>query len=604
MKFTGRLLCLLALMLSCAICLSAEEWQRPSFAGQEVMFAGVVKESTVEEVIAAIDLCEEKGAMGIDLHLNYLNDSGLLTEENLQKICRSTALPILAINYDSDMSQADRRETLLLAARAGCAAVDFPGFMFCESSTSVTHTEANVAYWEKLGYDMSFVETAPKETVLDPEMLAQQKAFVDSVHALGAEVLRSFHVKTVFTAEQAVAYLRFQDQIGADVLKLVGYGYNQEDVEACVAACKTLRDDPAMQTKFSYHISGGVGGRITRILCPTFYGSYIAFCYPVLTDRQDANQLDLDMAIACLAAKDKADKDISVADAIALLQSVCTHPDLVTRITQYENCMTVGKAYATSSDLSKRWAFDGDTYSIRMRTESSTSSYSLRAYAYDSTKTQADRVCISATVSGDCTPYVSATRVPKAGVYIGTEEKMLAFVYNAATKTVDLVSNSENVFTFDKEIKKDALLSLGKISLPAYSADITAGDKFSLGMELTADTLRLYAGADAPVLIAVIPVTAELRATMEANADGTYNAGVLAEMYMGNASKGRENTLTFTGVTYGSLVGDLDGDGVYSVSDVLLLITAMVEGTDAADMNGDGRTTLADALRLLKMIAL
>jgi|GEM_PF-1670036 len=587
----------LLLLMTVLLCIGIAAKERPSFAEQERMFAGVVKESTVEEVIAAIDMCEEKGAMGIDLHINYLNDSGLLTEENLQKICRSTELPILAINYDSDMSQADRLETLLLAARAGCAAVDLPGFMYCATATSATQTAENVAYWEKLGYDMSFVGTKPSETVLDPAIIEQQKAYVDQVHALGAEVLRSFHVKTVFTAEQAVAYLHFQNQIGADVLKLVGYGYTKEDVAACVEACMTLRDDAQMQTKFSYHISGGVGGRITRILCPVFYGSYIAFCYPVLTDRQDANQLDLDMAVQCLTAKEDAVKDIPIADAIALLQSVCSHVDLTTRIRQYENCMTVGKAYGTSSDLSKRWSFDGDTYTLQMRKSDSTSSYNLRAYAYDSTQKQAGDVYVSATVSGTFIPYVSATRVPKVGVYIGTEEKLLAFVYNTDTQTIDLVSNTANNFTLDKEIKKDVLLSLGKIEKRSYLANVAAGEPFDLGMRLTDASLWLYVGAEH---IATIPVTEELRSLMQANEDGTYTAGVLVEAYMGNASKEKENTVVFSNVTYARPIGDADGDGVCTVKDILLLFSALVNGTAAEDVNGDGRFSLRDIIQVLK----
>lgn len=598
MKYTRGLLLAFILMI-CTFCVSAEEWTRPSFAKQEVMFASVVKESTVEAVIAAIDLSEEKGATGIDLHINYLNDEGLLTEENLAKICRSTTLPILAINYDSDLSQEERLASLLLAARAGCAAVDFPGFMYTTSSAK-THTAENIAYWEALGYDMSFIECEPSETVIDPAIVQMHKEYVDSVHALGAEVLRSFHVKTVFTAQETVAYLRFQDQIGADVLKLVGYGYTQDDVAECVEACKTLRDGDILNAKFSYHISNGVCSRITRVLCPVFYGSYIAFCYPELTPRQDANQLDLDMAMECFALYGKADKNVSVADAIVLLESTSSHPDLTKRITQYRNATTVGAAYGTSTDLSKRWLFDESTYSLQMRKSSSTTSYALRAYAYDSRQKQTDRVYVSATAAGDCVPYSSDTRVPKVGVYIGTEQKMLAFVYDAKTKIVDLAANNGETFTYDKSIKKDVLVSLNKVSVPAFTADVTKGENIQLGMEIAKGTLRLYAGVDALRLVATLPLTEELRDMMQANADGTYTAGVLVEMYMGNDSKGKDNTMTFTDVTYGKYFGDVNADGTVSVEDVLTLLSQLSPGTAEADWNGDGRTTLLDVLYVLK----
>ena len=50
--------------------------------------------------------------------------------------------------------------------------------------------------------------------------------------------------------------------------------------------------------------------------------------------------------------------------------------------------------------------------------------------------------------------------------------------------------------------------------------------------------------------------------------------------------------------------GDLDGDGVVSVKDVLVTIKAVLNGTalDGADMNGDGKLSLIDVLRVLKAI--
>lgn len=604
-KSVKLLICMLTVTMLTALCVCATEEKRtrPSFVKQDSMFVGVIKEDTVEEAIAAIDIAEEKGAMGLDLHLTYLHDSGTLTEENLGKICRSTTLPILAINYNSDISQEERLAELLLAAQAGCAAIDLPGFMFWSGSTANTHTAENVAYWENLGYGMSFIAASPAETVIDPETVEQQKAYVKRIQDLGAEVLMSCHVKTVFTAEEAVEFIRFHAMKGVDVVKVVGYGYTKEDVAACVEACKTLREDATLSAKFSYHLSGGVGGQITRVLCPVFYGSYVAFCYPELTERQDANQLDLDMAIEALAAGKDADKDISIADAIVRLQQASTHAQLAEIIRKYENCETIGKAYASTSDYSKRWSFDGDTYRLLMRNATGTSSFNLRGYAYDSKHTQTKNVYVSASVTGDFTPHVSDTRVPKVGVYIGTEEKMLALVYNTNAKTVDLVYNPQYTFTFDKEIKRDVLVSTGLVTPKTFAAAVSAGESISLGMHLTKDTLDLYAGADRLAKIASVPVTEEPLTYMQKNADGTYNAGVLSEVYMGNASKGRENSVTFTDVSY-RLAGDADGDGVLSVADALLVIGMMLEGeyTVTADVNNDGKLTVPDVLFLLKAI--
>jgi hypothetical protein len=63
-------------------------------------------------------------------------------------------------------------------------------------------------------------------------------------------------------------------------------------------------------TKVSFHLSGHSSAYITRVLCPTFYGSHIYFCYPELTEWQDANQLDLDMAAQAYALREG--KDIKI----------------------------------------------------------------------------------------------------------------------------------------------------------------------------------------------------------------------------------------------------------------------------------------------------
>lgn len=582
---------------------TVENWTRPSFVNQERMYAGVVKEGTVEGAIIAIAIAEEKGAMGIDLHLDYLHDSGLLTEENLRRIFQSTTLPILAINYNSGLAHQLRCDELLLAAQAGCSAIDLPAFMFWESGSENTHTDENIAYWQALGYDLSFISCEPSETVLDLATVEAQKEYIRQVKALGTEVLMSCHVKTVFTAEQAVEYIRFHAARGVDIVKVVGYGYTKADVAACVEACKTLREDAEMTAKFSYHLSGGVGAYITRVICPVFYGSYIAFCYPELTAGQDANQLDLSMAIATLAAAEGADKDIPIADAIARVKAVSDHAQLAELVRKYENCHVIGKAYGKTTDYSKRWSIDGDTYGILLREAGSTGSYNMRGYAYNGEKTQSKNIYISATVTGDLKPYASASRAPKAGVYIGTEEKMLALVYNMSAKTVDLVYNSQHAFTYDKDITGDVLVSAGLITPQSFAVEVADGESLSLGMHLKADMLDLYAGTDRLLKIASVPVTEELLSGMQKNADGTYNAGVVLEAYMGSPSKELESTITFTDVSY-KIEGDVNGDGLLDAVDALSVIRALLDGRYVAemDMNGDGKLMLWDALSLLKKI--
>ena len=259
-------------------------WTRPSFANHDSMFVGVIKETTVEGAIVAIAISEAKGASGFDLHLNYLFNNGLLTKENIEKIAHSTSKPILALNYNGDQAHQDRTDGLMIGVQGGCAAVDMQGFIYWSGSTLNTHTAENVAYWENKGYDMCFISASPKETVLDVATVELQLAFIQQVHNLGAEVLISTHISTVFNAKQAVAYAEFCAGRGVDVVKIVGLGYNKLDVQECVQACIDFQNSNKLaNTKVSYHLSGDKGVYISRVICPSFYKSYVAFCWPELT---------------------------------------------------------------------------------------------------------------------------------------------------------------------------------------------------------------------------------------------------------------------------------------------------------------------------------
>ncbi len=91
-------------------------------------------------------------------------------------------------------------------------------------------------------------------------------------------------------------------------------------------------------------------------------------------------------------------------------------------------------------------------------------------------------------------------------------------------------------------------------------------------------------------------------------ADGLPAATVTDGGYTVLATPKYSLTVTYTDgtsetVTFGDLVGDMNGDGKLSIADVLLLIRAILNEAPAADVNGDGRINLADVIRLMKQIA-
>ena len=315
-------------------------WKKSSFKNQETMPVGVIKEESVEEAIIAMCIAEDKGCYGFDLHLNFLFKKGLLCKENITKICQSSTLPILALNYNPEISQAQRLEGLELAIEAGCAAIDFQGFMFCDEKTNTTHTIENRNYYKYLGFDMSFLDSSPQETVVNPVMVNKQMEYVNKIHAMGGEVLISTHIQTVLNKRQLISYAKFHAAHGFDILKIVALGKTSQDVIECVEACKELRNDPDLKNvKVTLHLSGEKCVYITRLLCPAFYGSYITFCYPELTKWQDPNQLDLDVAVNTIKAKTENNQNITIDEGVKILKTLCDHPQFNTIIKDYEDSL-------------------------------------------------------------------------------------------------------------------------------------------------------------------------------------------------------------------------------------------------------------------------
>ena len=526
-----------------------KNWERPKYTGQDAVLNAGIKEQTVEEAIIAIAIAESKGATGYTLRLENLNDGNVLTKEALTQITHSTKHPVMALFYDGNLSQQTRLDGLAMAAECGAAAIDLQGFMYHTGSTANTQTAQNRKYWEDRGFDMSFVDASPAETPISPEAIQGQTEYIEKIHSLGSEVLLSTHGSTVYTAEQAVAYAEFVAARGADIVKIVGKGQSARDVAECVAACRAFsQNDKLKDVKVTFHLSGASGSYITRVLCPTFYGSYIYFCYPELTEWQDANQLDLDMAVE--AYKHKQSQDISIDDAIALLKDKIDHEQLTKLIENYQKAPEVlGYIYASKSMMDNKWTFSNGTWTVRLRENGNSNNYTTRAQAYDPSAD--DCTSVSASVTGNYQPYVSNTRQPRVGVFFGNDEKMLALTYNDSTKKIELCAMRDGwkfrVSSADPE-KKDALINTTLYTSDALGLNIGGGDTITLGMTLTTNTLNLYyaKGNEAPTRIASIP----LEQVSQYMPDTDIHAGTVSEIYMGSPSASKLNTVTFSNISY------------------------------------------------------
>ena len=266
--------------------------KRPSFAGLEVMVCSMILERTPDEAIRAIRKAEAKGAYGFMIYVSALDDE-YRNLEDLQRIMHCTNKPILAIAYNvstfkpQSLTYDDMANLLKLSVQAGAAAVDLQGFLWDDYNTAPT-LRANKAYWESLGFDMSFVSTSPKEVSGNIESLKRQKQFTDEIHALGGEVLLSVHANVQMSSSQIVAMAKYLAQNGADIIKMVLGGSTKETVIEHLKACNELSKEGVLDAKFSVHGQSS----LSRLMCPMF-GSYIAFCVDEYTQVQTTIQIDL-----------------------------------------------------------------------------------------------------------------------------------------------------------------------------------------------------------------------------------------------------------------------------------------------------------------------
>ncbi len=257
--------------------------KRPSFAyGKSPMIVGVIKEKTPYDVICKIREGEFAGARGFDLHIPVL-EKQYQTLEHIKQIVESTDRPILALNYDTEnYTEDERMESLMLAAEAGVSAVDMQVYTFDrEAKDKFVDADYIPQGMEWLA------EKQPKEVALKPEIIAKQKAFIDKIHSIGAEVLASVHFGTALTREQLEDVARFARSKGADIVKMVAVCTDKYQVPEAIDATVYLKEK--LDFPFSYHMNGREGIP-TRKLCPLF-GSHIVFCNVDYGIRSDTEQL-------------------------------------------------------------------------------------------------------------------------------------------------------------------------------------------------------------------------------------------------------------------------------------------------------------------------
>ncbi len=274
--------------------------EKPVFTDHKVMPVSMILENNPNDAIIKIRKSEAHGAKGIMIYITALNQE-YWNLADLERIMYCTNLPVMAIAYNGtfagntvNQSWENFASLLKLSVQAGACAVDMPGYLFNPDGGNIpTQNKSLKPTYVSEGVDVSFVDANAKELSLDKTVIAQQKAFIDEIHDMGAEVLYSAHVGVEMTAEQTVAAGKFIESVGADVAKLVLSGSSKETVIEHLKSCMILENE--LGIKFSVHGQS----TLSRLMCPMF-GSYIAFCVDEYTNSETNIQIDLQTMIAIL----------------------------------------------------------------------------------------------------------------------------------------------------------------------------------------------------------------------------------------------------------------------------------------------------------------
>lgn len=257
--------------------------------------AGVVRERTVRDAVAEIRNCEYHGADVIDLHLSCLNPEAQ-TVDALRSIVNQCNRPMLALHYAQNYEYAgipateeERTALLLRAVDAGVSAVDMQGYTFDPVSKNGFRQE-----FADCGY--SFTVGNPREIVVDPAVIEKQEAFMEEVHARGAEVLLSTHPGIPMHTEQVVELALFLEKRKPDIIKIItGCNTEEELAEAFMTMVKLKKE---VKTPVHFHASGKMG-KLSRIVNPML-GAHLCFCVDRYSASSNFEQLDLETARSVL----------------------------------------------------------------------------------------------------------------------------------------------------------------------------------------------------------------------------------------------------------------------------------------------------------------
>ena len=144
----------------------------------------------------------------------------------------------LAVSRELGWTDEQCAELLLTALRAGATMCDVMGDLY--------HPE-------------------PHELTYDPLAVEKQKDLIDTIHQMGGEVLISSHLHAFFEEEKILEYAREQAERGADVVKIVSFAQDEEQMMANLQIIHRLKTE--LDRPFLF-LANGKKSRLIRQIGP------------------------------------------------------------------------------------------------------------------------------------------------------------------------------------------------------------------------------------------------------------------------------------------------------------------------------------------------
>lgn len=188
---------------------------KPSFVHvHRPLLTVMISEATIEADKVVIANAIYGGAEAFCIQLEKLAPEYRTLEQLKDLFAECHGRPIYITAYREGLNDEQCVELLLLGLEAGATLCDIMGDMYHSEKSQMTFDQAAVA---------------------------KQKALIDTIHSRGGEVLMSAHLPDYLDPETVMAYAHAQAERGADVVKIVSWAKDEQQMMANINLAHRMR---------------------------------------------------------------------------------------------------------------------------------------------------------------------------------------------------------------------------------------------------------------------------------------------------------------------------------------------------------------------------